>query len=81
MLFLIILFIICIRIFGWSVRVIGRLFGGLLGFMIFLMIMGGLCGTTMNLLPYIVLGIVIYKLVRRSDRNRDWTVEQNYREM
>lgn len=81
MLFLIILFIICIRIFGWSVRVIGRLFGSLLGFMIFLMIMGGLCGTTMHLLPYIVLGIVIYKLVRRSDRNRDWTVEQNYREM
>lgn len=81
MLFLIILFIICVRIFGWSVRVMGRLFGGFLGLIIAMAILGSIFGAAVQLLPIILIGIGIYYLVRRPERNENYTPYGTYREM
>ena len=65
MLFLIIMFIIGIRLFGWSVRVMGRILGGLLGIMLVMMIFGGFIGLVFRFFPIILTWVAVYYLVRR----------------
>ena len=66
-LFLIMIMILGIRLFGFIVRTFGKLIGTFFGVFLVMIIIGGLLGLITQFLPFIVICLGVYLLVHRSE--------------